>query len=170
LLILSGGTAVGGTILAGGTGILESGGHVSATGSSFLVGNGGTFEYVGVNVNSAGLNVTIGSGATVEFIAGATFSGGTARGVTLEVLAGATDFGGTVFPSATLLEVFSGGLASGAVISSGGREIVFAGGTDIGATITSGGTEIVSAGGPASRLRQSVRAGCFKRQAAAPRS
>jgi autotransporter passenger strand-loop-strand repeat protein len=147
LLILSGGTTVGGTILAGGTGILESGGHVSATGSSFFVGSGGTFEYVGVNVNSAGLNVTIGSGATVEFIAGATFSGGTARGVTLEVLAGATDFGGTVFPSATLLEVFSGGLASGAVISSGGREIVFAGGTDIGATIASGGTEIVSAGG-----------------------
>ena len=147
LLILSGGTAVGGTILAGGTGILESGGQVSATGSSFFVNSGGTFEYVGVNVNSVGLNVTIGSGATVEFIAGATFSGGTAHGVTLEVLSGATDFGGTVFPSATLLEVFSGGLASGAVISSGGREIVFAGGTDIGATITSGGTEIVSAGG-----------------------
>ena len=62
LLILSGGTAVGGTILAGGTGILESGGQVSATGISFFVGSGGTFEYVGVNVNSAGLNVTIGSG------------------------------------------------------------------------------------------------------------
>ena len=124
LEVLANGTASGGAILSGGTGVLESGGVISGT---ITVSNGGIFEFDDVNPVAGSLHPL--GGAIVKFIAGATLSGGTATSnVTLEFLSGGTDSGGTV-------------------VESGGKLIVASGGTAIDPTILSGGTAVVSSGG-----------------------
>ena len=130
LVILSGGTAFGGTISAGALGALESGGVVSpGSAGSLQVRSGGTFEYLGVNVNGgAGQNVNIGSGATVELGSGASISSGS-------LLAGQT------------ARVLSAGTAMSITIDSGAKAFVQSGGSAVDLTVLSGGSAVVSAGG-----------------------
>ena len=149
LEVLANGTASGGAILSGGTGVLESGGVISGT---ITVSNGGIFEFDDVNPVAGNLHPL--GGAIVKFISGATLSGGTATsGVTLEFLSGGTDSGGTVVESGGKLIVASGGTAIDPTILSGGTAVVSSGGifdvqtsaTDFG-TLTNSGTINVSSG------------------------
>ena len=94
------------------------------------------FDLIGSGATSGGL--TVRSGATFEFASGYVNSAGVSADIPVN--------GGVVL-SGGVLEVFSGGIASGVTVDSGGRLIVFSGGTGIDFTVGTGRTAINSAGG-----------------------
>ena len=124
-IILSGGTASGGTISAGALGIVEAGGAVTSDGNGnpLSVGSGGTFEFLGASPNSAGQFVKPLPGATLELGSGAFFSGSKVDpGITVVLLSASTAIlsGGTL-GAGSLIETASGGTAivSGSLVNSG---------------------------------------------------
>jgi fibronectin-binding autotransporter adhesin len=123
-IILSGGTASGGTISAGALGIVEAGGAVTSDGNSknLFVSSGGTFEFLGAST-SAGQFVNPLPGATLELGSGAFFSGSKVDpGITVVLLSASTAIlsGGTL-GAGSLIEAASGGTAivSGSLVNSG---------------------------------------------------
>jgi autotransporter passenger strand-loop-strand repeat protein/uncharacterized repeat protein (TIGR03803 family) len=132
LVVLSGGTAFGGSVAAGGLVVLESGSVVSSGGvsGSLVVSSGGTLEYVGLNANSASGNVNFRSGATVELGSGASITG--AAG---ELAAGHT------------ARILSAGTATDITIDSGAKAFVQSGGSAVDLAVLSGGSAVISTGG-----------------------
>lgn len=142
-----------GTISAGGTEILASGG----TGQNTIIQGE---QYV----SAGGLSIsdTINSSGVQNLLSGATAntttvgSGGTTIAAVSAHVNNITVAGGTVNNAGILngavvqtglLEVTSGGTASGVTVKSGGTEITESGGSTLAVTISAGGTAIVEEGG-----------------------
>ena len=147
-----------GTVLAGGTEVLNGGG-ASATGT---VVNGGGNQYVENFANATGTVLNGGGNQYVEDFATANatvLNAGANQyvgngGIAVDAYVNGGDqqlqYGGTA--SGTVLgggeqDVEYGGTASGTVVNSGGKQNVEYGGAAFGTIVNSGGTEIVSAGG-----------------------
>ncbi|GAD08784.1 adhesin/invasin tiba translocator [Gluconobacter frateurii NBRC 103465] len=145
-----------GTISAGGTEIIASGGtgqNTTVHGAQYVSAGGLS---ISDTVNSAGVQnllsgatanqTTVGSGGTTIASSGAHINSVTVAGGTVNnggILNGAVVQTGK-------LEVTSGGTASGVTVQSGGTEITDAGGSSLNVIISSGGTAIVQSGGYAS--------------------
>ena len=127
LVILAGGTALGGTISAGGFAIVEAGAQVTSdgTGHNLSVSSGGTLEFLGIGAASAGAHIHPLSGATMEVGSGASFETDAAQinaGIKAKVLSGATlTLSGGTINAGTLIEAASSGaiIVSGLVANSG---------------------------------------------------
>ena len=167
LVIFSGGTGVGTSVASGGTEIISGGGiesglALSAHGTA-IVSSGGVVVLVGSSTTSG---LTILSGATLEVGSGYTLgSFVVSKGVTVAVLSGgivtsATSVGnggvlellGGSTASATplsgaTLEVASGYVLNGQVVSKGRTLDVAADGVASATTILASGTEIIASGG-----------------------
>jgi subtilase-type serine protease len=171
-VILSGGIVSGGSILAGGLGILESGGQVTSdgSGSSLLIASGGTFEFA--SGTNGGSNIVPLSGATLELDSGAAFAVNNINaGIIVKVLSGAslTLSSGTISAGA-LVETLSGGSAimsggladSGTLLASGTGslvEILSDGVVSGGAVVVGNGIVDVLSGGSANVSFQSTGSG-----------
>ena len=163
LVILSGGIVSGGTILAGGLGILQAGGGVTSDGSGnpLSVGSGGTFEFLGT---SAGANIKPASGATIEVGSGAAFAVDNINaGITVKVLSGATlTLSSGTISAGALVETLSGGtiIVSAVLADSGtllasdlGSEVEIANGAVVGGgavVVGNGIVDVLSGGTPMS--------------------
>jgi autotransporter passenger strand-loop-strand repeat protein len=118
VFVLSGGTTVRTTVSAGGFEGVQSGGLES-----------------GASLQS-GAQLRVGSGGSATMVSAA--SGGT------EFVSGGIDLGATV---AGVQDVYAGGTAINAQVSSGGVQDVYSGGVASGGTVSGGGTVYVDTGG-----------------------
>lgn len=151
--VLAGGAASGGSILKRGLLVVSSGGAVAGV----TVASGGTDRlYVGglqngVVVSSGGILSLAGLvlNAGQSFTAGPVATSGSVSGATLASGALLAAYSATV-ASGGLLQIASGGSATGTIVSNGGAEVVSRRGEEFGAVILSGGILAVSSGGTAS--------------------
>jgi len=149
-LVLTGATATGSDLLAGGAEVVFAGGVIV----SAIVGNGGNEVLSGGTAS----NSLVEGGGTESVLAGglsvsATVQNGGSNTIVSGGFASATTISGGGF------EIVSGGAAAFAVVSSGGTQVLSSGGLGS-ATILSGGQQTVLAGGVA--LDTVVNSGGFQ--------
>lgn len=155
------GVISGGTVRAGGTGYILSGGtdessvilgeqYVSSGGTTMndMVSAGGIQN---VFTGGSSVNTTVGQGGTLVANSGAIISAPTISNGQVFLNQGAAQFGGVVLAQGHLV-VSSGAIVSGASVGSGGTETVMSGGINSGGSVLANGTEIISSGGSADNL------------------
>ena len=139
--VLSGGSAVDGTVVSGGSQIIQNLGEAIR----MLLDNGG-LQFVSSGGLATSTTVSGGGSQTV-------FTGGSAVSAILDggwqaIIGGLAT--GTTVNSGGQQHISTGGSAAGTVVNNSGQQIISAGGVATGTTISSGGSQTVSTGGTAS--------------------
>ena len=155
---MSGGTAIGTTVSAGGVQDVYSGGTADSTnvisGDQFVfsgVASVATLVSSSTEVvygPSSAVSVTVQDGSEQFLNGGVAIDGFVSSGGTMKVYNGGVASGATVFASGSAV-VSASGTTSYTTVSSGGSEYVLSGGTVEFTNVRDGGSEYVSSGGSA---------------------